>query len=114
MTLLDAPPAPQPRKTLTARRLVLLATVAGLGALTLFNGPGGPVNVPFTAPAAAQVSAHNAARPTGFADIVEKVKPAVIGVRVKAETSAPRERMQFNQDDDSNLPPGLEQFFRRF
>jgi serine protease Do len=117
MSLITSPtPSPAPRKVLTARRLVLLATVAGLGAMTLFNGPSGTVNIPFTPPARAQqVSAEHAARPTGFADIVEKVKPAVIGVRVKTEAVSQRERMQFNQqDDDSGLPPGLEQFFRRF
>ena len=108
--------SPAPRKVLTARRLVLLATVAGLGALTLFSGSSGTISIPFTPPASAQqVSAEHAARPTGFADIVEKVKPAVIGVRVKTETVSQRERMQFNQqDDNSGLPPGLEQFFRRF
>ncbi|MFL5103994.1 MAG: Do family serine endopeptidase, partial [Xanthobacteraceae bacterium] len=104
---------PQPRKVLPARRLVLLASVASLGAAVLFGGPGVETYFPFTSSASAQVSAEHAARPTGFADIVERVKPAVIGVRVKSEAVSQREQMQFNSED---LPPGssLEQFLRRF
>jgi len=104
---------PQPRIVLPARRLVLLASVASLGAAVLFGGPGVETYFPFTSSASAQVSAEHAARPTGFADIVERVKPAVIGVRVKSEAVSQREQMQFNSED---LPPGssLEQFLRRF
>src|SRR2546426_1769256 len=108
-------PAEPSRKVLPARRLVLLATVAGLGVAALFGGPSAIGNLPFSSPAVAQVSAEHAARPTGFADIVERVKPAVIGVRVKGEAVSQREQMQFN-NDDLPFPPGssLEQFFRRF
>src|SRR5262245_43067157 len=101
-----------PRKVLSTRRLVLLASVTSVAAALLFGGPGVQTNVPFTATAAAQVSSEHAARPVGFADIVERVKPAVIGVRVKGEAVSQREPMQFNGGDD--LPPGLEQFFKRF
>jgi len=100
-----------PRKVLSLRRLVLLASVTSVGAALLFGGPGVQTTFPFTAPAAAQVSSEHAARPVGFADIVERVKPAVIGVRVKGEAVSQREQMQFNSED---LPPGLEQFFKRF
>src|SRR5499426_889717 len=100
-----------PRKILSLRRLVLLASVASVGAALLFGGPGVQTSLPFTSPAVAQVSSENAARPVGFADIVERVKPAVIGVRVKTEAVSQREQMQFNNED---LPPGLEQFFKRF
>jgi serine protease Do len=100
-------PAPRPRRVLAARRLVLLASVAALGTAVLFAGPGAPpVNLP-SFPAAAH--AQNAQRPVGFADIVEKVKPAVISVRVKVEGGG--RTMGFSNRD---LPPGLEQFFRRF
>jgi serine protease Do len=103
---------PTPRRTLSVRRLVLLASVASVGAALLFGGPGVQTNFPFTPPAAAQVSAEQVARPVGFADIVERVKPAVIGVRVKGEAVSQRQRMQFNEND---LPgSSLEQFLRRF
>jgi serine protease Do len=47
----------------------------------------------------------------GFADIVEKVKPAVISVRVKV-ASGPQ--MMGFQGGDTPLPPNVERFFRRF
>src|ERR1700754_4942123 len=76
----SATPAPQTR-VLSARRLALLAGVAGLGAAALFAGPSFTPSL-MLAPAA---QAQGAQRPVGFADIVEKVKPAVISVRVKMD-----------------------------
>jgi serine protease Do len=107
-------PAPQYRG-LTARRVVLLATVAGLGFGALFVSPGNvsqPVLPGLTSPANAQnvtQEAQTVSRPVGFADVVEKVKPAVISVRVKMETNP--QTMGF---DSEGLPPGLERFFRQF
>ncbi len=103
----NLPATPRPRRVLAARRLVLLASVAGLGAAVLFTGPGTPpVGLP-SFPAVAH--AQNAQRPVGFADIVEKVKPAVISVRVKVDGGARTGGLSRRE-----LPPGLEQFFRRF
>jgi len=104
---------PAERRILPVRRLALLASVASVGAALIFGAPGLQSPGPFTSSASAQVSAEQAPRPTGFADIVERVKPAVIGVRVKSEQAPQREQMQFNNDD---FPPGssLEQFLRRF
>jgi serine protease Do len=103
----NLPATPRPRRVLAARRLVLLASVAGLGAAVLFAGPGTPqVGLP-SFPAVAH--AQNAQRPVGFADIVEKVKPAVISVRVKVDGGARTGGLSRR-----DLPPGLEQFFRRF
>ena len=103
----DLTPAPRPRRVLAARRLVLLASVAGLGAAALFTSPGAPqLGLPSFA---ASARADTGQRPVGFADIVEKVKPAVISVRVKVDGGS--RTMGFSNRD---LPPGLEQFFRRF
>jgi serine protease Do len=53
--------------------------------------------------------------PVGFADIVAKVKPAVISVRVKLSGAA---EPALNRDDDQQIPaqPGspLDRFFRQF
>jgi serine protease Do len=53
--------------------------------------------------------------PDGFADIVAKVKPAVISVRVKLSGAA---EPALNRDDDQQIPaqPGspLDRFFRQF
>jgi S1-C subfamily serine protease len=50
--------------------------------------------------------------PVGFADIVEKVKPAVISVRVKIDRPADPSV----DEDDLPFPPGspFERFFKRF
>jgi serine protease Do len=101
-------PAPKSR-ILSARRLVLLAGVAGLGATVLLGGPGflpQPTNPGLSAVAYAQ----GVQRPMGFADIVDKVKPAVISVRVKVAGGA--KLMGFG--GDSPFPPNVERFFRRF
>src|SRR6266446_7313609 len=101
-------PAPKSR-TLSARRLVLLASVAGLGVTVLLGGAGllpQPTSPALTAIAYAQ----GVQRPMGFADIVDKVKPAVMSVRVKVAGGA--KLMGF--EGDSPLPPNVERFFRRF
>ena len=73
-------PAPKPR-VLSARRLVLLASVAGLGAAVLFGGADFLPKA--SGPALSTIAyAQGVQRPMGFADIVDKVKPAVISVKV--------------------------------
>ena len=76
--------AREPRGALSARRLLLLASGLGLGAATFFAGPGGSPNTSLPAFSVAHAG-ENAGRTAGFADIVEKVKPAVISVRVRVE-----------------------------
>src|SRR4051812_35906363 len=74
-------------RILSARRAGLMAGVAALSA-TILLGAG---NVVPNAPGSALSSlayAQNVQRPVGFADIVEKVKPAVISVRVKLDSGA--------------------------
>ncbi len=110
-----------PRRFFTARRLVLLASVAGLGAVVLLAGPGGyrPNLPPWTssANAADSVSGSTMSHPAGFADLVAKVKPAVISVRVKIPASDEPAFMQQNSDN-GNIPfePGspLYKFFQQF
>ncbi len=106
-----AQPAGSARTVLSARRLVLMASVAGLGAAILLVGPGVPrIEAPAFATAA---RAAETARPVGFADIVEKVKPAVMSVRVKMDGGP---KTTLFGDDGPQLPPGspFERFFRRF
>jgi serine protease Do len=95
-------PAPKAR-ILSARRLVLLAGVAGFGVSVLL---GGAALVPkAAAPLTNLAYAQGTERPVGFADIVEKVKPAVISVRVKVGAKL--------MGSDA-LPNQMERFFRRF
>ena len=82
-------------RALSARRLVLLATVAGLGVAGASVGPNA-LHQSLPSYAAAANAAEIAQRPAGFADLVEKVKPAVISVRVKVKAGA--EMMSFGSD----------------
>jgi serine protease Do len=102
-------------KSLTARRLVLLASVAGVGAAVLLAGPGGYRPPAWTSAASAADTTMQ--HPVGFADIVSKVKPAVISVRVKMAASAEPAFMRQDGDEDA-IPrvPGspLDKFFQQF
>jgi serine protease Do len=104
-------PAQKSRSVLSARRFVLMASAAVLGAGVLFSGAEF-VAKPQAAFLVSPAHAQTVQRPVGFADIVEKVKPSVISVRVKMD-GGPR-TMSFN--GDSPFPPGspMERFFRRF
>jgi len=107
-----------PRRVLSVRRIGLLATtIAGLGAAAFFVAPSlTPDSAFFAAPAHAQNLSQEAQKlgqhPVGFADIVAKVKPAVISVRVKIDKPA---GVSLNEDD-APFPPGspMERFFHRF
>src|SRR5436309_11837093 len=107
----SVPPAQKPRSVLSARRLVLMASAAVIGAGVLFSGAEYATK-PNTSFLASPAYAQAVQRPVGFADIVEKVKPSVISVRVKVDGGA--RTMSF--DGDSPFPPGspMERFFKRF
>ncbi len=101
------------RRPLTARRMVLLATVAGLGTAALVAGPN--FNPNSTLPMlgdSARAQSQNVQRPVGFADVVEKVKPAVVSVRVKVDAGA----RVMGMDGNPPFPQGspMDRFFRRF
>jgi len=105
------------RSALSVRRAALLATtIAGLSAAALVAPNLAPKAGLFGAAAQAQNLTDKvqqlAQRPVGFADIVEKVKPSVISVRVKVERPADSTL----SEDDLPFPPGspFERFFRRF
>src|ERR1700723_1025677 len=108
-----------PRRSLfSARKFALMASVvAGLGVAVYGFGPShGPANI-FSSPAHAQVNneVSKVEKPVGFADIVERVKPSVISVKVNINEKVAKEDGA-NKDDDSPFQPGspMERFFRRF
>ena len=107
----------QHRKTLTARRLVLLGSVAGLGVAVMVAGPGGYVQTTLPAWTSYAHASESMQHPAGFADLVAKVKPAVISVRVKMDESAKATSMNHNGDDNViPFEPGspMEKFFQQF
>src|SRR5438477_9374242 len=106
------------RSLFSARKFALMASVvAGLGAAVYgFSPQQSPVDV-FTSAAHAQVNneVRKVERPVGFADIVERVKPSVISVKVNIADKTAKDDSA-NKDDDSPFQPGspMERFFRRF
>jgi serine protease Do len=102
----------EPRGALSGRRLVLLASGVSLGVATFFAGPGGSPNTSLPAFSIAHAG-ENAGRTAGFADIVEKVKPAVISVRGKVEGGQEMTGVDDENGSDDALG-SAEGFFRRF
>ncbi|UFX43019.1 Do family serine endopeptidase [Bradyrhizobium sp. 41S5] len=104
------------RSLFSARKLALMASVvAGLGAATYgFSPTHNPADL-FTTPAHAQVNneVKKVQQPVGFADIVERVKPSVISVKVNIREKVAKDD---SNNDDSPFQPGspMERFFRRF
>jgi serine protease Do len=101
----------------TARRVTLLASVGALGATVLLAGSAGYWQSAGVVPANA--AEFGMQRPVGFADIVAKVKPAVISVRVKVSGAAEPAMLGDNSNDgEQQIPvqPGspLDKFFRQF
>src|SRR6478672_6019106 len=98
-------------RALSARRLVLLATVASLGVAAAAVGPNvfHQAKLPTYATANATESTQ---RPVGFADLVQKVKPAVISVRVKVDAGGE----MMSSDGDRPFPPNshMQRFFHHF
>jgi serine protease Do len=97
-------PARSGRKAFSGRRLALLASAAGLAIAVVATGTSGFSTQNFPG-AIATAHADTMQRSTGFADIVEKVKPAVISVRVKIDATAKTTGM--NDNDEANpMQPG--------
>jgi serine protease Do len=115
--LSSRPPIQAPRRSLfSARKFALMASVvAGLGVAVYGFGPShGPVDI-FSSAAHAQVNTEvsKVEKPVGFADIVERVKPSVISVKVNINEKVAKDD---SNNDDSPFQPGspMERFFRRF
>jgi serine protease Do len=103
--------SPTPKRLLSGRRIALLASAAGMSAVLAFSGYNFGSNAVLNS-LSVPAYADTAQRPAGFADIVEKVKPSVISVRVKMD-AAPQPS-GFNEDDPFGPNSPFEQFFRRF
>jgi len=100
---------------LKPRRAALLASATGLGFAALVSGTSFYHPIPFTGISPA-IAAENMVQPSGFADLVARVKPAVISVRVRGDDSG--QLSSFNQNGDNAMPFGqgspLDRFLRQF
>src|SRR6266699_508752 len=107
-----------PRRSLfSARKFALMASVvAGLGVAAYgFSPSPAPVDI-FSSPAHAQVDneVRKVERPIGFADIVERVKPSVISVKVNISEKLAKDDSSNNEDSPFQPGSPMERFFRRF
>ena len=100
-----SPNDPLPQTGLLARRRSLL--LAGVLGIAAFGFVAGQMLPQASGPAVAQITTDRPSGQYSFADVVEKVRPAVVSVRVKLDT--PR-----TTADDDDLPPNVDRFFRRF
>src|SRR3974390_2761978 len=103
----------QPRRSLLSppKFAIMASVVAGLGAAVYGFGPSsGPVSI-FSSTAQAVVGneVRKVAQPIGFADIVERVKPSVMSVKVNINEKITKD----DSGDDSPFQPGspMERFF---
>ena len=104
----DSRPGACGRRTRTGLHAVLLACVAGLGIAAALGGPiayreltTSAETVPLESPAMAARPHATAGLPAGFADLVAKVRPSVISIRVKIENSP----VQSGDDGDVGAVP---------
>jgi serine protease Do len=94
---------------------VLLTSVAAIGAVVAL-GPMAYGGIQLPAWTSTARAAGGQQQPAGFADLVAKLKPAVISVRVKVDGSSATSGMNWNDED---LPPFLqgtpfEKFFHEY
>jgi serine protease Do len=97
---------------LYARKLALMVSVVtGLGVAVYGFGAASDFNI-LTSPAQAQVNnaVSNVPQPIGFADMVERVKPSVISVKVTMKQKA----TETGDKSDEETGSPMERFFRQF
>jgi serine protease Do len=108
------PASPAPRGAVSPRRLVLMGSVAGIALAVLLGGPSGfrQAAIP-TWSNQVQAAETTLQHPADFADLIAKVKPAVVSVRVKMDQGA---QNSSSEEDTNPLRPGspMEKFFRQF
>ncbi len=102
----------QTRSLFSTRKVALMASVVTGLAVYGFSSPSDRFDI-FSSAAHAQVSnaASSASQPLGFADMVERVKPSVISVKV---TMKERASDAANKSDDDGAGSPMERFFRQF
>jgi serine protease Do len=102
----------QTRSLFSARKVMLMASVVTGLAVYGFSSSSDRFDI-FGSAAHAQVAnaASSVAQPSGFADVVERVKPSVISVKV---TTKDKTTDASNKDDADEPGSPMERFFRQF
>jgi serine protease Do len=98
---------------LSARRVTLMASVAGIGlAAVLLAGPGAFRSMNTPAWTSSALAAETTLQSTGFADMVAKVKPAVISVRIRLDAEKTASLDGYDGRTQQGAP--FDRFFRQF
>jgi len=106
--------APSHSKSSSVLRSGRSRLLAGVFTLALAGGAVGAFVLPDAiTPAQAQLTTNQPTSTFSFADIVEKVSPAVVSVKVKKDDN---DQVASNDDEPGaqNVPPQIERFMRRF
>ena len=108
-------PSSPARRRVSPRRVVLMGSVAGIALAVLLGGPSGFRQVALPSWSNQAQAADTLAHPADFADLIAKVKPAVVSVRVKMDQGF---QSSGADDNEKAIPaqPGspMEKFFRQF
>jgi serine protease Do len=108
---------PRRYRNLSLRRIMLMGSAAVFAGV-LMGSLEHSLPAAIAAPVAPAQAAEAVHQPADFADLIAKVKPAVISVRVKIEEDAQDnpDDQQDSQQDSSPLQPGspMEKFFQQF
>jgi serine protease Do len=99
----------KPGGILRRRRSLLLAGVLGVA---IAGFAAGQIVPQAFSPAVAQITTERSASQMSFADVVDRVTPAVVSVRVKLDE--PRVARDSLERFGRDLPPQVEEFFKRF
>jgi serine protease Do len=108
------PSDPAQRGRISPRRIALMGSVAAVAVAVLIGGPSGFRQVSLPAWSNQVHAAETTLQhPADFADLIAKVKPAVVSVRVKMDQVV----QSSSSDENANpMQPGspMEKFFRQF
>ncbi|KRQ96868.1 Do family serine endopeptidase [Bradyrhizobium valentinum] len=95
------------------RRLVLLTSVAGIAAIVALGGPTGYTHLSLPWMSSARAADAQSQHSAGFADLVAKVKPAVISVRVEMDETSDASDLSSDKEENSPSGPPFEKFFQQ-
>jgi serine protease Do len=109
----ESNPSGTPR--ISRRRLALMGSVAGIAIAVLVGGPSGFRQISVPAWSGQVQAAETLQHPADFADLIAKVKPAVVSVRVKMDQGV----QSSSADENASPLPGqpgspMDKFFRQF